>query len=56
MSTHAFTLHLSGADEFTENMADCLYRAGLDDALIGSEAGKIYADVDRDSPTLAEAV
>lgn len=54
MDTHAFILILSSAiDEVT---GDQLFEAGLDDAAVTAFDGHPALDVDRDAPTLLEAI
>jgi hypothetical protein len=49
-------LILQGASELTPELADALYEAGCDDALIGSRDGLLFADFDREASSQAEAV
>lgn len=51
-----FTLVLSGASELTAEIADALYDAGCDDALIGSRDGVVFADFAREASSLREAI
>jgi len=54
--THQFLLVLSGVDENTDKLADTLYRAGCDDALINTRNGVVYLDFDREAKTRYEAI
>ena len=51
-----FTLILGGSKDISDEMANRLYEAGLDDALVGSKDGEIFIDITRDANTLEEAV
>src|SRR3954447_19901264 len=53
---HSFSLILQGASELTPEIADALYEAGCDDALVGSRDGVLFADFDREAPSSAEAI
>ncbi len=53
-TTHEFSLILSG--EMTDGIADALYGAGCDDALVSVQCGVPYVDFDRDSDSFEEAV
>ncbi len=53
---HAFSLVLEGASELTPEIADALYEAGCDDALVGSRDGVLFAEFDREAPSSAEAI
>ena len=53
---YSFSLILQGATELTPEIADALYEAGCDDALVGSRDGVIFADFDREAPSSAEAI
>lgn len=53
---YAFTLILSGFDELTEDIENCLFEAGCDDALLGIHAGSPYLSFDREADSLEEAI
>ncbi len=53
---HSFSLVLQGAGELTPEIADALYEAGCDDALVGSRDGVLFAQFDREAPSSAEAI
>ena len=53
---YAFTLRLSGFDELTEEIENCLFTAGCDDALLGIHAGSPYLSFDREADSLEEAI
>jgi hypothetical protein len=55
MPTYDFKLILDGS-EATEEMAEALYGAGCDDALLGSSCGVITLDFAREAPSLREAI
>lgn len=52
---HSFTLTLGG-DVLTDDVANRLYEAGCDDALVGSSEGRVYAAFTRDGDTMRDAV
>ena len=54
--TYQFTLVLSGLRDVTDELAEAIYGAGCDDALIGSGGGEVYIDFDRESPSFVGAV
>jgi hypothetical protein len=54
--THGLTLVLSGASESTEEMANALFEAGCDDALLGDRDGVVFLDFEREAPTFRDAV
>jgi hypothetical protein len=54
--THEFTLIYTGVEDITEEMANALYEAGCDDALIGMRDGLFFAHFGRDAPTFREAL
>jgi hypothetical protein len=56
LSIHSFTLVLHGASELTPDIADALYDAGCNDALVGSRAGVLFAEFDRQAASSAEAI
>jgi hypothetical protein len=53
--TFTFTLILSGVSGLTEEVADALFEAGCDDALLGIRDGVVFLDFDREAPSLREA-
>jgi hypothetical protein len=53
---YSFSLVLQGASDLTPEIADALYEAGCDDALVGSRDGVLFADFDREAPSSAEAI
>ncbi|CAN5596883.1 DNA-binding protein [soil metagenome] len=56
MTTFTFTLIAEGPDLQTDGLADALFEAGCDDALVGRADGIQYIDFDREAETLADAV
>jgi hypothetical protein len=54
--THEFTLIYTGVEDFTDELANALYEAGCDDALIGMRDGLFFAEFGRDAPTFREAL
>jgi len=56
MTTHNFTLVLSGSPEFADEMAGTLYAAGCDDALVSTYNGIPCLEFDRDAETFSAAV
>jgi len=53
---YSFSLVLQGASDLTPEIADTLYEAGCDDALVGSRDGLLFAEFDREAPSSAEAI
>lgn len=53
---YSFSLVLQGASELTPEIADALYEAGCDDALVGSRDGVLFAEFDREAPSSAKAI
>ncbi len=56
MQTYQFTLIVGGPDLQSDELAEEIFDAGCDDALIGVSDGIQYADVDREAPSLEEAI
>jgi hypothetical protein len=56
VSSHVFTLILSGPDPTEPEVFGRLESAGCDDALLGIRGGIPFADFDRDAPTIGDAV
>ena len=57
MDTYTFTLILDAAPEQVEGpLADALFEAGCDDALLGSAEGVVHLDFDRETASLVEAI
>ncbi|MGA2035175.1 MAG: hypothetical protein ABSG68_23255 [Thermoguttaceae bacterium] len=54
--TYTFTLILAGAAEITEEIADRLFGAGCDDALLGSRDGVTFLDFDRVGDSLEATI
>lgn len=52
----SFSLTLHGASELIPEIADALYEAGCDDALVGSRDGVLFAEFDREAPSSAAAI
>ncbi len=52
----SFTLLLSGFSEITTEIANAVYEAGCDDALLGTRSGKPYLAFDREAESLEDAV
>lgn len=52
MQTYCFTAILKGYSECCEEMADALFEAGVDDALIGSSYRRVTIDFGRDAEIL----
>ncbi|MBI2826383.1 MAG: hypothetical protein HYX69_17030 [Planctomycetia bacterium] len=55
MRTYSFTLVLSGAGD-VRTLADPLYEAGCDDALLGTQGGTVFLDFDREGKSLESAI
>ncbi len=56
-ATYPFTLILTGIKDLTPDVADALYEAGFDDALVGMAGGVPYMDVNhRGAESLEKAV
>ena len=53
---YSFSLVMHGASELTPEIADALYEAGCDDALVGSRDGVLFAEFDREARSSAEAI
>lgn len=54
---HEFTLALQGAfDELTDEMANRLYEAGCDDALVSTTGGRAFLDFTREAPAMKDAI
>ncbi len=53
---YSFSLLLQGASDLTPEIADALYEAGCDDALIGSRHGSLFVEFDREAPSSAAAI
>ena len=56
MTTHTFTLVLSGVSEITPELADALYSATKGDIEMNQRDGVVYLEFERTAPTLCEAV
>jgi hypothetical protein len=56
VSTHEFTLVLTGFQSLSEDVEDALFEAGCDDALLGIRSGVPYLEFEREAPSLIEAV
>lgn len=56
MQTYQFTLIVEGPDLQSDELAEEVFEAGCDDALIGVSDGIQYADVDRKASSLEEAI
>ncbi len=56
MTTYTFTLIAEGPDLQTDELADALFEAGCDDALVGCADSIQYIDFDREAETVADAV
>ena len=56
MSTFAFTLIVEGSDVQSAEVADALFEAGCDDALVGRSEGVQFLDFDREADSVGEAV
>src|SRR4051794_35160032 len=56
LATYEFTLVLSGISEITDELADALYAAGCDDALLGMQDGIVFLDFTRESASLMDAI
>lgn len=54
--TFAFRVTLAEVDAITDAMTDALYEAGCDDAGVGSCAGVVTIDFDREAPSLGQAI
>ena len=53
---YEFTLILSGFDELTDEIANSLFEAGCDDAVLGIHAGSPYLSFDREADSLEDAI
>ena len=56
MKTYTFTLVLSGFTELREDVEDCLFESGCDDALLSFRDGVPYLDLDREAKSIREAI
>ena len=56
MATYTFTLIVDGPDLQAGELADHVFEAGCDDALIGWADGVQLADFDREADTLEDAL
>jgi exosome complex RNA-binding protein Csl4 len=56
MTTHTFTLILSGVAEITPELADALYAATQGDIELNLRDGIAYVEVERAAPTLRKAI
>ncbi len=56
MDSFNFLLIVEGADLHTDAVADALFEAGCDDALLGSRDGVQYLGFDREAESLSQAV
>lgn len=56
MRTYSFSLLLAGADILDPDNLDALYAHGRDDASFGEQGGVMYAEYDREAPSLTDAV
>lgn len=60
MSAHeceySFTLILEGVSDLTEDVANRLFEAGCDDALLVRRDGVVSLGFDRTAPSLSEAI
>jgi len=55
MGIFSFTLKIDGKFSDSENLANSLYEAGCDDALVSCIAGTVYIDFDREADTYQSA-
>lgn len=56
MTAHEFTLVLADPVELTDDVVDCLYEAGCDDATIASRGGRVFLDFSREAESLDASV
>ena len=56
LATFAFTVILDGLDDIDEGLANRLFEAGCDDAMLGCCDGVVSLEFDRDSDSRGEAV
>jgi hypothetical protein len=56
VATFAFTVILAGLDDINEDLANRLFEAGCDDAMLGCCNGVVSLEFDRDSKSLGEAL
>jgi replication-associated recombination protein RarA len=61
MKTHSFSVVLTGrrdqySEEDLDDMADCLYECGCDDATLIISEGIIYLDFDRKAISMVTAI
>lgn len=54
--TFAFTVILDGLRDTTQELEDCLFEAGCDDASLCRRDGVVYLEFDRHCASLAEAI
>lgn len=56
MSSHAFTMEVTGFNAASERFEDALFDAGCSDALVVLRDRKLFLDFDRESPSYQQAV
>ena len=56
LTTHTFTLIVEGPDLTDPDVADALFEAGCDDALVGRSHGVQFVDFDREAECIEDAV
>ena len=56
MAVFQFTLIVTGPDLQSDGVAETVYQAGCDDALVGRTDGVQYLDFDREAPSLETAI
>lgn len=56
MNTYHFTIVIRDARYELDDLEDCLFKAGCDDALVCSYNGTVYLEFDRESETAEQAV
>ena len=56
MTTHEFTLILTGINEVTDDAANALYETGCDDGSFASRDGVAFVMFDREASSLLEAI
>ncbi len=56
MNNYEFSLVLANVRDFNEQLVDCIFEAGCDDASLLTRNGVVYLDFDREATSFTEAV
>jgi predicted DNA-binding transcriptional regulator AlpA len=56
MKTHRFTLILGDVAELSDQLANAVFEAGCDDAVLGSRKGVVFLSFDREGRNLLDAI